>query len=443
MSPSRDKTDERPPQPLDGGLDEYPSRAPDAGLGERLALAGAFARCALRYWLVVFPATSRELRRWRRHAVRIPDAALRRAALEALGKRSNIEGAAAFAAATPGRHGRQVVRALVAFQMAYNYVDVLAEQPSAQPVLGARRLHEALLVALDPDCPHTNYYAFHRHDDDGGYLAAMVDACRRALRTLPAWGAVTVAARDSAARIVAFQSLSLGKRSELERWARTLVPAEGTFDHANNAIVSANAALTWWEAAAAAGSSLAVHALIAAAAMPTIDAADVAAIEHAYATWIGALHSLLDSAVDRDEDAATGQLSLLSCYGSEHEAAQRMRLLSERARRAARALPAGRRHVALVSAMACNYLSAPELAAPDGAAAARAGDQAAPAASELAAGVREALGGLAAPALAIFRMRARLARGAGADASIGATVPARPAAVLLVDEKRGVDARAA
>ncbi len=384
--------------------------------GERLALACAFARCALRYWLVVFPATSRELRRWRRQAVRVPDPVLRRAALEALGKRSNVEGAAAFAAAIPGRRGRQVVRALVAFQMAYNYVDVLAEQPSVQPVLGARRLHEALLVALDPDCPHVDYYAFHRQDGDGGYLAALVDACREALRTLPARAAVADAIRDCAARIVAFQSLSQGGRSELEPWARTLDP---------------NATLAWWEAAAAAGSSLAVHALIAAAAVPGLDAADVAALEAAYATWIGALHSLLDSIVDRAEDAATGQLSLVGCYDSEREAAMRMRWLAEGVHRAASALPAGRRHVALVAAMACNYLSAPELSAPDDAA--------------LVAGVHAALGALVAPALAVFRVRMRLAHdvGAGADASSRATMPVRPAAVLLAEETRGVDARAA
>jgi tetraprenyl-beta-curcumene synthase len=456
MSRDRDEPCETAPQPPAGGVNELLPSLPDGGLRERLALAAAFARCALRYWLLVFPRTRRVLRRQRRRAARIPDPALREAALAALVKHGNVEGAVAFAAALPGRHGNRLVRALAYFQLIYNYVDMLAEQPNAQPVLNARRLHAALLVALDPDAPHHDYYAFHgRHEDDscedGGYLAQTVDACREALRGLPTYPAVAVRARAATARIVSFQSLSLGERSALERWARTLMVADPLRDPADGALVSAGPKceplkpakppLAWWEAAAAAGSSVAVHALIAAAAVPALGAEDFVAIEAAYWPWAGALHSLLDSAVDRAEDAAAGQLSLVCCYRSEHEAALRMRWLAARARAAARALPRGRRHVALVTAMACNYLSAPELAA-------RAGDAAPAAVGELAAGVRAALGGLATPALAVFRVwrrRRRSAGGAGADAgaSVAGALPVRPAVALVPEQKRGVDARAA
>ena len=81
-----------------------------------------------------------------------------------------------------------------------------------------------------------------------------------------------------------FQSLSLGSNGELESWARRQTATDN--------------GLEWWETAAAAGSSLGVHALIAAAASPMLDEQDVAAIEAAYFPWIGALHSLLDSLVD-------------------------------------------------------------------------------------------------------------------------------------------------
>ena len=192
------------------------------GLGERVAQAAVFTRAAVRYWLVVFPRACVELRRWRRRAALIPSPALRQAALAALEERGNIEGAAAFAAFVPRRRRGGVVRALVAFHVAYNHVDALAELPSDDPVGNARDLHEALLVALDPDMAHRDARRLHPRYEDGGYLAEVVDACRTALGGLPAYAAVAAQARGAAARIVAFQSLSLGGREELKRWALRL-----------------------------------------------------------------------------------------------------------------------------------------------------------------------------------------------------------------------------
>jgi tetraprenyl-beta-curcumene synthase len=383
------------------------------GLAQRLALTGTFVCAALRYWLVVFPRTCIELRGWRRRAARIGDPVLRTVAFEALGKRANIEGAAAFAAVMPGRRRGKVVRALVAFQAIYNYCDLLAEQPSSEPAPNARHLHAALLVALEPGAQHRDYYACHGQCDDGGYLAEMVDACRSALSALPSGAAVAVPARRSAARIVAFQSLSLGERDELERWARSQQVTDSR--------------LMWWEAAAAAGSSLGVHALLAAAAAPSLRDRDVAAIETAYFPWVGALHSLLDSVVDEAEDAATGQLSLVGCYRSAPEAAVRMRWLALRALQAASALPAGRRHAVLVVAMACSYLSAPEVAAPDRLALAQA--------------VRDTLGAIAGPALLIFRIRLLASRVVARKH--GAATAKHVLAARLSDGRRGADAGAA
>jgi tetraprenyl-beta-curcumene synthase len=352
-----------------------------SGLGERLALTAAFVRAAAVYWLEVFPRTGLELRRWRRRAARIADPALRRVALDALAKRGNLEGAAAFAAFVPRRRRGRAVRALVAFQVAYNYADLLAEQPSAEPVASARHLHEALLVALDPDALPRDYHC-DCPGSDGGYLAEIVDVCRAALRELSFGGAAAEAARRAAARIVAFQALSQGGRDELERWARSL-PA-------------ADAGLTWWELAAAAGSSLGVHVLIMAAATPGVCDAELADIEAAYFPWIGALHSLLDSLVDEVEDLVEAQLSLVGLYRSREHAATRLRWLAARALAAAGTLPGAWRHQLLVVALACHYLSDPEVS---------------PAWElEPARTVRQAGGAMVAPTLALLRAR-RLAEG--------------------------------
>jgi tetraprenyl-beta-curcumene synthase len=315
-----------------------------------LALGRAFVVTGSTYLLRVVPSLRRELAGWRARAAEIPDPALRRYAARALRKHGNMDGAALFATLAPAAHRRQVVRALVAFQTAYNHVDALSELPSANPVENGERLHQALLVALDPGVPHLDYYAHNPDRGDGGYLTALVDACRHALADLPSYLVVAPSARAATARIVAFQALNLsephGGHGALRRWATAATPS--------------GSGLAWWETAAGAGSSLAVHALIAAAADPDVDHLDAEAIERAYFLPIGALHTLLDSLVDRREDRQDSQRSLLDYYHSKTVAVGRLAELAVRATHATEWLPSPHAHRVILTAMCSYYLSAPE-----------------------------------------------------------------------------------
>lgn len=353
---------------------------------DRVAPLGTFTGAARRYWLGVFPRVCAERRRREARAQQIPDALLQRVVLDALRKWGNIEGATAFAAFVPSRRRAAAARAMACFQAAYNYLDMLSELPNTDPAVNGQLLHRALLVALDPDAPHLDYYEHHHLHDDGGYLTETVDECRAALAELPSYAAVAPAARRAAERIVAFQSCNTGEVQgdyrALERWARTQTPA--------------GSGLRWWETAASGGSSLCVYALIAAAARPYVQAAEVEAIEDAYFPWIGALHSLLDNLVDIAEDYATGQRSLIGCYASSLDASTRMRLLAERALDAAEELPGGRGHVLILAAMASFYLSTPEASAP--------------AARPVGLAVLDALGEPAGLSMFVFSTRARLRR---------------------------------
>lgn len=389
-------------------------REPRGHRDDRLSLAGAFVWAALHYWLTVFPRVAWELRHWRRSATRIADPSLRQLALVSLAKRGNLEGAAAFATFVPWRARSSVIRALVAFQAIYNYADTLAEQPSDDPVGNARHLHRALLAALDPSgaSAHDTQRTAERVDRD--YLAEMIAACETASRQLPSYGSVAATVCRAAERIVAFQSLSLGQAGELESWAQSQGPASAGF--------------AWWEVAAAAGSSLPVHALIAAAASPELSAQEVAAIEAAYFPSIGALHSLLDSLVDEEEDAATGQLRLLACYPSRQQASDRLQELVAGSLKAARELPAGADHALVVTAMACSYLAAPEAWASS--------------VDVVTRQVRASLGPLARPMLLVFRLRRLVNRSRSAPATVAGPDQARPAAAVGAGT-RGGDARAA
>jgi tetraprenyl-beta-curcumene synthase len=320
--------------------------------GRRAALGTAFADAAGKYWLNIFPRVCKEIERWRGRAQQIPDSALRTLALHAQEtEQGNLEGAAAFAILAPREHRAGIVRAVVAFQAAYDYVDALVEQPSSHPALNGRHLHRALLTALDLDAPHPDYYAYHSRCQDDGYLKDLVDTCRTTCAALPSYSSAAAPALRAAKRMVVYQSLNHaddlnGRQNALARWALREAPPA--------------AHLRWWEIAAGSASSLVVFALIATAAQPAVCADETKAIEDAYFPWVGALHVLLDSLVDRAEDADVGQHSLIGHYASSTEAARRLKLIAAHAVESAGQLSEGTKHSMILAAMTSFYLSAPE-----------------------------------------------------------------------------------
>lgn len=322
--------------------------------GSRTAVA--FAGAARRYWLSVFPCARAESHHWRLRAGEILDPALRRLAWEAQrGKHESIEGAVAFATFVPRGSREIVIRAITAYQVAFDYLDTLSEQPGTDPVANGCRLNQALLHALGPQGPRFDYYAHHSSHEDTGYLQDLVDTCRTALEALPSYAAIADSARRVTARIVAYQSLNHGD-------------GHGCFD-AFASWASAETrhftGLRWWETGAAAGSPLPIFALIAAAAKPSTHARDASAVEGAYFPWIASLSSLLDSLIDRGEDAADGQRSLIDYYASPAETATRLQTLASRAVGCAKTLSDGEHHTMILTAMASFYHVSPQASATD------------------------------------------------------------------------------
>jgi tetraprenyl-beta-curcumene synthase len=320
---------------------------------------------------------------------------LRQAALTNLRtERMNLDGAAAFAVFVPDRRRAAVIRAQVAFQVAYDYVDTLAEQPSADPIRNSGQLHRALGAALDPAGPQIDYYAHHPCCDDAGYLENIVEACRTALRVLPSYASVAAFAQRAVTRLMSYQSLNLnesqGDHTALERWAREQIPS--------------GADLRWWEIAASAGSSLCIFVLIAAAASSLVGAEETIEIEEAYFPWVGSLHTLLDSLVDRFEDAAAGQHSLLDYYSSPEEAAARIKLIAAESLRVTRKLPRGGQHVLVLAGMTSHYLSTPQASLPEALLATR--------------GVLGTIGELAIPTMLVMGVRRAAGRLTAVDGRI-------------------------
>ena len=322
----------------------------------RIIRVAAFTRAARQYWLSVFPRAQQELNGWCRRAEQIPDFVLRKAAFDGLlSKGVDLEGATAFAAfVSPPLQGK-VVRAITAFEIAFDYLDSVVELPSQDPIANGRSLNKALLVAISPGAHHLDYYQHFPRCEDAGYLEALVHTCQVALCSLPSFAAVADPMCRALSRITTYQSLNHGdingSRNAFQSWACSQT-VEGP-------------GLSWWETAAAAGSQLSVLALIAAAGDPTLRPEHAAALEQAYFPWIGALSTLLDSVVDQQADRAENQQSLVDHYRSPQIAAERMRMITLKAVEAISELPDAEHHQLILAAMAAFFHSTPQASTPE------------------------------------------------------------------------------
>lgn len=349
-----------------------------------LRVGSALAWSVPLYWLVLFPQARRELSIWERRARRIPDPALREHALRKLRSESmTAEGAAAFAILSTARSCRDVVRACVAFEVIYDYVDALGEEP-VPDVLGHNRvLYGALVAAFAPN----DGWRADPLCDDGGYLRALIEACGCALALLPAGESVRPTLLRLARRAAEAQSLHHAYDANgdpaLARWAAAQQPP--------------GPSLEWWELAAGSGSPLGFFALLATAAHRRTGSSEASAIEHAYFPWIAALSWLLESLVDQQEDAISGSHSYVAHYGSPEAAACRLAAIAEHAGADVRHLPQAARHTLLLAGMVGMYLSDAGAEHTDARASAEA--------------VRQAIGGPLVVLVWTLRLRRRLARG--------------------------------
>jgi tetraprenyl-beta-curcumene synthase len=308
-------------------------------------VVATFTRLAL-YWTRIVPHARTELEGWRRRALLIPDQQLRDHALANLdGENLNAEAAAVFALVAPRARRKTVTSLLVAFQTMYDYLDTVSEQPAPDPLAVGLCLHQALTAVFTAE-PQPDYFRL-LPVDDGGYLSALVAACRSDLSTLPSRGAVLDAAARAARRCGEAQSHTHAARftndRRLTRWAlrQALDPS-----------------YHWWELGAGGISSLSVHALLAAAADPATTRSTTEGVDAAYYPSVCALSTLLDSLIDLDNDAAAGNFSYYTYYADTSVAIDRLVAITAGADAELRSLPHGRVHRAIMAGVAAFYLSA-------------------------------------------------------------------------------------
>jgi tetraprenyl-beta-curcumene synthase len=323
-----------------------PGRANDTScisFGQAWALGVAVAREMV--WGL--RSVSREVDKWRARAAEIPDATIRRDALEALEhKRSNTEGAALFWI-IPKRRCPQLLSLLVAYEIMADFLDSAIERGAHAGMVNGRQLHLALMDAVDVERPISDYYRHHPWRDDGGYLSRLVEECRYGCVTLPSYRCV----RPLMMRAAGLAQVQ-GINHELDLCLREVVLQAWAAQHCRP-----ENGLGWYETAGAASAWLTVLALMAVAAEPTPRSNYASDVYAAYFPWISLSATLLDSYGDLVEDQANEENSYITRYGSLETAVLRIGEVMRRAALEARLLDNGERHSVIFAAMIAMYLS--------------------------------------------------------------------------------------
>ena len=183
--------------------------------------------------------------------------------------------------------------------------------------------------------------------EDGGYLRALVEACRSGCAALPSYGRIRpLAVREARrAQVLALNhdTEPLGRDRALREWAALECPDEQR--------------VSWFELSSAASASLTIHAFLALAAEPACTDQEVQCTCSAYFPWISGAATMLDSYVDQAEDAVNGDHRYVAHYESEALAGERMRELVRRSALEARRLRRGHRHAVIAACMVAMYLS--------------------------------------------------------------------------------------
>jgi tetraprenyl-beta-curcumene synthase len=200
----------------------------------------------------------------------------------------------------------------------------------------------------------SDYYRHHPWKDDGGYLRALVEACRQSCLALPSYTRVrahVLAGVELAAVQGANHHLDPERRdAALQAWAARQAPDHG--------------AMAWFEFTAAA-SGFMPHVLLALAAESSCEEGDIAAAQAAYFPWVSLVVTMLDSYADLIDDAASSRHSYIAHYGDTETAVERLCEIVDRVTRDVRTLRNGHRHATLVACMVAMYLSTDGARAPD------------------------------------------------------------------------------
>ncbi len=294
----------------------------------------------------VFPQVISELAEWKL-AASSAEPRLAEQALASIEQKSfHCQGGSIYAL-YPGTDTSAAVRFIAAYQTMSDYLDNLVDCLKLHDERAFAQLHLAMTEALDPAGKTSDYYLYYPYKADGGYLQALVETCRAEVGKLPSYDLVKPALLTLAelySRLQTYKHLDPAVRErKLLEWA--------------NPYLAAFPVISVWEFSAAAGSTLGIFCLFAAASDPDLSPDFGQKTMQAYFPWICGLHILLDYFIDLPEDRETNQLNFVQYYSGEQELLERLQFFLLTSLTEAGTLPWPKFHQAVIQGLLALYLS--------------------------------------------------------------------------------------
>lgn len=300
-----------------------------------------------KYIHTVFPAVDIELNRWAKKSGCAEDGIIKKQAFSSLThKKFHAQGGCAYSL-YPGVQMDNTVRFIVSLQTISDYLDNLCDRAGVLDESAFRQLHLAMSDAIDPNTVTHDYYHYYPFKNDNGYLKALVEECKGRIRLLPAYKIIEEYVKKY---IHLYSCLQIYKHlepdlreSRLKRWIDSDLNRYSGF--------------SWWELCAAAGSTLGVFILFAAAHDAGLTADEVKTIDEAYFPRVCGLHILLDYYIDSEEDLAGGDLNFTGYYKDLEQCKQRLALFIEQSTSKCMDLKYPDFHITIIHGLLAMYLS--------------------------------------------------------------------------------------
>ncbi len=322
------------------------TQAPGApGATRTIQAALALALASIRYRTSVAGEARRALEGWRRRAQAIGEPALREIALGKLAdERLNAEGAGMLAVLGPRAHRGAAVRAMIALQVLYDYLDGASESAAGAEVGEQEALYEPFRGAFSVSPGARQVQAQSRAD--GGYTQALAASVERELAGLPGRARVASVLAAGAERCAGAQlcvhAIPHAGIEQARSWAQER--SEGT--------------LHWQETlAGSAACVVGLHAVIGAASEERTSAAQAAALDRLYLS-ISAVTALLDSIVDRERDESTREAGFTSLYENQGALGEGLARAAREAIAETEKTPHGAFHLSMLAGIIGYYATA-------------------------------------------------------------------------------------
>jgi len=296
----------------------------------------------------VIPRVDGELLQLKDKANQLGDYELRRQALSSLNSKAfHCYGGAVMALLGPSDRWRDLINLIVTFQTISDYLDNLCDRAGIQDEAAFFHLHHSMSDAASPGRAIIDYYSLYGSYREFEYLNYLVVNCQKRVAALPGLDQVYEPIMQMVNYYAHLQAL---KHAEPEsRSLRLQQYIEEQVDNPHG--------LSWWELAAATGSTLGIFALWAMAANPDCRRDDTKLVYEGYFPWINAMHILLDYLIDQEEDVREGDLNFVSYYSDVKDGWKAIRRFAEQSSGLASGLPSPGLHRLVVNGLLAMYLS--------------------------------------------------------------------------------------